>query len=57
MFRSFDAPDNLSRLSGVYEGAGTATPLDTFNYANNGFVSARSEGTAGASIARPKVSW
>ena len=39
------AYDDLSRLSGVYQGTGTATPLATFTYADNGLVSARGEGT------------
>lgn len=45
------AYDNLSRLSGVYQGIGTGTPLATFAYANNGFASSRSEGSTGASSA------
>lgn len=44
------AYDALSRLSGVYQGAGTTTVLDTFAYASNGLVSGRTEG-AGSSVA------
>jgi RHS repeat-associated protein len=45
------AYDNLSRLSGVYQGIGTASALDTFTYANNGLVSTRGEGATSASSA------
>ena len=40
--------DALSRLTGVYEGAGTTTVLDTFAYGNNGLLDTRTEG-AGSS--------
>lgn len=37
------AYDALDRLSGVYEGVGTATSLDTFAYNNQGLPSTRTE--------------
>ena len=40
--------DALSRLTGVYEGAGTTTVLDTFAFGNNGLLDTRTEG-AGSS--------
>jgi RHS repeat-associated protein len=43
------AYDALGRLSGLYEGAGTGTVLDTFAYGNNGLVSSRSE-AGGSSV-------
>ena len=42
--------DALSRLTGVYEGVGTATPLDSFTYNNAGLVSNRSEGTGTSNV-------
>ena len=44
------AYDSLSRLSGIYQGAGTAAPLDTFTYGTNGLVSSRAE-AGGSSVA------
>jgi RHS repeat-associated protein len=44
------AYDNLSRLSGVYEGAGTTSPIDTFAYAANGLVSSRIEGSGASGV-------
>ena len=41
--------DALSRLGGVYEGTGTSTVLDTFDYGANGLLSSRSEGTGSSS--------
>ena len=43
---TFDARD---RLSGVYQGVGTGTPLDTFAYNADDTLGSRSEGSAGAS--------
>ncbi len=42
--------DNLSRLSGIYQGVGTGAPLDTFTYGTNGLVSSRAE-AGGSSVA------
>ena len=42
--------DATSRLSGLYQGTGTATPLETIAYGNNGLVSNQSEG-AGSTVA------
>src|SRR5207302_10269829 len=43
---AYDARD---RLTGVYEGTGTAVPLDTFAYNADDTLGSRSEGSAGAS--------
>jgi RHS repeat-associated protein len=43
--------DTLSRLTNLYEGAGTATPLDSFTYTNAGLVNNRNEGSTGTSSA------
>ena len=47
MFRSFDPDDARGRLSGVYQGIGTATPLDTFAYNPDDTLGARTEGAGG----------
>jgi YD repeat-containing protein len=44
------ANDNLSRLSGIYQGVGTGAPLDSFTYYANGPVSSRAE-AGGSSVA------
>jgi len=45
-----DCYDALSRLTAIGQGTScTATPLESFTYGNNGLVSNRGEGSAGAS--------
>jgi RHS repeat-associated protein len=43
------AYDNLSRLTGVYEGVGTGAPVDTFTYGTNGLLASRIE-AGGSSV-------